>query len=67
LDLATRYATQAASQYPDSAAVAEVHRAVLSQQRQKYQEFDPFRFIVYSEAMKSPVPAIHAPGSHSSN
>jgi glyoxylase-like metal-dependent hydrolase (beta-lactamase superfamily II) len=67
LDLATRYATQAASQYPDSAAVAEVHRAVLSQQRQKYQEFDPFRFIVYSEAMRSPVPAIHAPGSHSSN
>jgi glyoxylase-like metal-dependent hydrolase (beta-lactamase superfamily II) len=63
LDLATRYATQAASQYPDSTVVAEVHRAVLSQQRQKYQEFDPFRFIVYSEAMRSPVPAIHAPGS----
>ncbi len=61
LDLATRYATQAASQYPGSATIGEVRRAVLSQQRQKYQEFDPFRFIVYSEAMKSPVSPVHAP------
>jgi glyoxylase-like metal-dependent hydrolase (beta-lactamase superfamily II) len=67
LDLATRYITQAAPQYLDSAAIAEVHRAVLAQQRQKYQEFDPFRFIMYSEAMGSPVPAMHVPGSRSSN
>jgi hypothetical protein len=37
----------------------------LSTQRQKYQEFDPFRFIIYSEAMHAPVPAMNsrAPGA----
>jgi glyoxylase-like metal-dependent hydrolase (beta-lactamase superfamily II) len=60
LDLATRVATQALSQYPGSAPIADANKHALSMQRQKYQEFDPFRFIIYSEAMHAPVSAMNS-------
>jgi len=58
LDLAARVVTQSLAQYPDSVSLASVRRRVFSRLREKYQEFDPFRFIVYSEAMNEPVPAM---------
>jgi glyoxylase-like metal-dependent hydrolase (beta-lactamase superfamily II) len=58
LDLATRVAMQAISQYPGSVPIADANKHALSLQRQKYQEFEPFRFIIYSEAMGAPVPTM---------
>jgi hypothetical protein len=50
--------TQSVAQFPDSSVLAQARRRVFSRLRQKYQEFDPFRFIIYSEAMKEPLPML---------
>jgi glyoxylase-like metal-dependent hydrolase (beta-lactamase superfamily II) len=61
LDLAARIVTQSIAQYPDSAALMNAKQRIFSRLRQKYQEFDPFRFIIYSEAMNLPVSALQFP------
>lgn len=57
-ELASRVVMQALAAYPDSARLAAVKQRVFSSLRQKYQAYDPFRFIVYSELMGAPVPAV---------
>jgi len=64
LDLATRIAFQVVAQYAGSSAVTSAYHHALSLQRQKYQEIDPFRFIVYSEALNAPVPKMHPVTTH---
>jgi hypothetical protein len=59
-DLAARIVVQALEVYPGSRRLAEVKQKVFSTLRQKYQGFDPFRFLIYSEWMAAPVPAIAA-------
>lgn len=58
LDLAARVVTQSLAQFPHSSVLAQAKRRVFSRLRQKYQEFDPFRFIIYSEAMNQPLPML---------
>jgi glyoxylase-like metal-dependent hydrolase (beta-lactamase superfamily II) len=55
-ELASRVLMQALAAYPDSAKLAAAKQRVFSSLRQKYQAYDPFRFIVYSELMGAPVP-----------
>jgi glyoxylase-like metal-dependent hydrolase (beta-lactamase superfamily II) len=57
-DLAARIVVQALEAYPDSSHLVEAKHRVFSTLRQKYQEFDPFRFSIYSELMAAPVPAV---------
>jgi glyoxylase-like metal-dependent hydrolase (beta-lactamase superfamily II) len=69
LDLAARIVTQSLAQFPASSALMNAKHRTFSRLRQKYQEFDPFRFIIYSEAMNEAVPAMQptwpAPGADS--
>lgn len=58
LDLAARVVNQSIAQFPQSTALTEAKQRVFSRLRQKYQEFDPFRFIIYSEAMGEPLPML---------
>ena len=45
-DLAARIAVQAIEVYPGSSRVIEAKRRAFSTLRQKYQQFDPFRFVI---------------------
>jgi hypothetical protein len=58
LDLAARVVNQSIAQFRQSAALAGAKQRVFSRLRQKCQEFDPFRFIIYSEAINEPVPRL---------
>jgi len=57
-ELAARTVMQALEAYPGSPRLAAAKHRVFSALRQKYQGFDPFRFIVYSELMGAPVPPV---------
>lgn len=60
-DLAARTLTWAAAAKPPSARLSKVQRTVFLKLKEKYQAFNPFKFIIYSETVGSELAALESP------
>jgi hypothetical protein len=57
-ELAARMLTGALAQYPDSKELARLKEKTFLKLKEKYQEFNPFKFIIYSELIGSETPQL---------
>lgn len=57
-ELAARTATWALTQYPSSEALREAKQLAFLRLKEKYQEFNPFKFIIYSEQIGHETPQL---------
>lgn len=58
LDLAWRLAERAIQIHPDDPKLISLRLRTLAAQRSRYQQYNPFKFIVYSELAGAPNPAL---------
>jgi hypothetical protein len=56
--LAARTTTWALTQYPSSAKLQELRKIAFLKQKEKYQELNPFKFIIYSESIEHGTPQL---------
>jgi hypothetical protein len=57
-ELAARMVTGALKQYPDSKELARLKAKTFLRLKEKYQEFNPFKFIIYSELIRNETPQL---------
>ena len=57
-ELAARTVTAALVQYPESKELARLRENTFLKLREKYQEFNPFKFIIYSEVIGHETPQL---------
>ena len=55
---AARTTTWALTQYPSSAELQELRKIAFLKQKEKYQELNPFKVIIYSEAIQHGTPQL---------
>ena len=60
-ELAARTVTGALTQYPDSKELAGLKEKTFMKLKEKYQEFNPFKFIIYSELIRNETPQLEYP------
>lgn len=58
LELAAMIVNQGLAQYPESAALRAAKTAAFQKLREKYQEFNPFKFFLYSEEIGAELPQL---------
>ena len=51
-------AGQALTQYPSSAKLQELRKIAFLKQKEKYQELNPFKVIIYSESIQHGTPQL---------
>jgi hypothetical protein len=56
--LAARTTTWALTQYPSSAKLQELRKVAFLKLKEKYQELNPFKVIVYSETIQHGTPQL---------
>lgn len=57
-ELAARTSTWALTQYPSDKRLQALKETAFLKLKEKYQEFNPFKFIIYSESIRNQTPQL---------
>ena len=57
-ELAARVVTWSLTQYPASEALAKRKEDTFLKLKEKYQAFNPFKFVIYSEVIRNDTPQL---------